>query len=185
MEIVIKNILLLFKTVYGDRFELNPASAGIWKSLLNGYSKEELEEAAQQVCKTSPFPPTPADVIKNIKKSRTKNIDILQRTASDIWEGARKKMLTDSHKYDLFLESKTVPKYIKESFEAVGGVTLCYNSDLDRIFPRFEAVFNEKKRHFIEEIENAPKPLLGTKTGGYLLNNSQGMRENDNTKNSD
>ena len=168
----IKNILMLFKTVYGDRFEINPATAGIWNNLLKDYSEEELQEAARAVCQNSPYPPTPADVIKNIKKRRTSSVDILRRTASDIWEGAKKKMLTNSNRYVSFLQSETVPKFIKESFEAVGGVSLCYNSDLDRIYPRFEAVYNEKKRYFIEEIESAPKPLLGTKSRGYLLENN-------------
>ena len=166
----IKQILLLFRACYGERFEISQATSGVWTTLLQGISEKELNEAAREVCKTNHYPPTPADVIDVVKKNRSNSVDILQRTASDIWEGAKQKMLRDKEKYRNFLAAKNIPSYIKQSFEAVGGIRLCTMSDIDSVFPRFERVFNELKNRYKAKIEETPREALpSSKMGGVTL----------------
>lgn len=153
----VKSILILFRGTYGERFEINQGTEKIWRSLVSEYPDSELQEAARELCKKLKFPPTPADLINEVKEARVKSQPLLEKTAAELWEKAKRKLLINKDKYRQFLLSEAVPSWIKRAFEGAGGIALCTMENVDRNYPRFEKIFNFEQSKFLEAVERSPK----------------------------
>lgn len=162
-ESAIRKMFAMFTGIYQKRFEASEAAIPVWDAVIGDIPEKELLIAAKKCCASCKFPPTPAEVLENVESSRIEKAkqtltveerDVLEIDPAAVWAGAHRKMLTNREKYKEFLNSQVVPRWIKDAFEAVGGIDLCTMGDDSRLYPRFEKAWNEGKAGFLGQMKN-------------------------------
>lgn len=163
-----KIILAIIAETY-QRFEYSETLVSIWTSVFSKESVETVKKAILKIIESDKFAPTPARVKEAIEEEDVEKAkqaltmeerDILEIDPATVWAGAHRKMLKNREKYKDFLNSQVVPRWIKDAFEAVGGIELCTMGDDSRLYPRFEKAWNDGKTRFLDEIsENSQNRL--------------------------
>ena len=157
-----KLILAIIAETY-QKFEITDTAVSIWASIFEKETINDVKKALLSVIATDRFAPTPARIkeslqaqkIETFKKSLTPTEQkMLDKDPALVWAGAHKKMLTCQDSYRAFLASPTMPQWVKDAFEAVGGIKLCLMEDSSRLYPRFEKAWNDGKARYLGQETN-------------------------------
>lgn len=168
-----KIILAIIAETY-QRFEYSETLVSIWASVFANESVETVKKAILKIIEYDKFAPTPARVKEVIEEESVEKAkqtltmeerDVLEIDPATVWAGAHRKMLTNREKYKEFINSQVVPRWIKDAFEAVGGIELCTMGDDSRLFPRFEKAWNDGKARFLDEIGENSQNQLSSSNG--------------------